>query len=110
MRFLPTQRLGERLGQLLFRYRFPRGGEAAQTPVRRFAPSLSKHLPGGFSGCVFYSLPEFMNFRLFGKTILVNLKFRLFFCPSTQPVSLRFVSHGVTFRGLLVELMFAVFA
>ena len=33
------------------------------------------------------SLPEFINFRLFGKTILVvNLKFGLFVGPSTQPV------------------------
>ena len=33
------------------------------------------------------SLPEFMNFKLFGKTILVaNQKFGLFSWPSTQPV------------------------
>ena len=40
---------------------------------------LSKNWPLslGFRG--FTSLPEFMNFKLFGKTILVvNLKFRLF--------------------------------
>ena len=38
-------------------------------------------------GIVQSSLPDFMNFKLFGKTILVvNIKFRLFFWPSTQPV------------------------
>ena len=32
-----------------------------------------------------FSLPEFMNFKLFGKTILVvNIKFGPFFGPSTQ--------------------------
>ena len=34
-----------------------------------------------------HSLPEFMNFKLFGKTILVvNIQFGLFLGPSTQPV------------------------
>ena len=45
------------------------------------------------------SLPEFMNFKLFGKTILVvNRKFELFVGPSTQEVSLRHLPH-VSFVG-----------
>ena len=35
-------------------------------------------------GSSIFSLPEFMNFQLFGKTILVvNIKFGLFWGPST---------------------------
>ena len=38
-----------------------------------------------------FSLPEFMNFKLFGKTVLVvNVKFGLFVGPSTQQVSATF--------------------
>ena len=46
------------------------------------------------------SLPEFINFRLVGKTILVvNIKFELFVGPSTQQVRFSFLSIRVVEPG-----------